>query len=121
MGIATLLLFCNPLCASHRFLSGRGGSGHTVPSFNLNPQISLLDGDLHGDLQGDSNDSSHVVRMLLYVEELRLTPTSDSAHSRLLANRSSEVRSHDVNDKLPRRLGDVAGAEAPGVLGVPGD
>lgn len=110
--------FRNPLCASHRFLSGRGGSGHTVPSSNLNPQISLLDGDL----QGDSNDSSHVVRMLLYVDEGRLPPTSDSAHSRLLANRSSEVRSHDVNDKLPRRLGDVTRAEVPGVLGLgPGD
>ena len=114
----------SPLCASQRLRSGLGGSGHTVPSSSRSPQISRRNRD--GDLPGDSYcDSSHVVRMLLYVE-LRFGPASiralmacSSAHSRLFAMRISDVRSHEVNDKLPRGLGsgeERDGAETAGVM-----
>lgn len=105
----------SPLCASQRLRSGRGGSGHTVPSSSRKPQIWRRDGDMHGDRNGDSicASSSVVARMLLYVELFRRAPGCPcaatnccwSAHSRLLAMRISDVRNHDVNDKLPRRFG----------------
>lgn len=98
----------NPLCSSHRLRSGRGGSGHTVPSSSRNPQICRRDGDMHGVWNGDSSSSTVVARMLLYVELFRLGVPAfscTSAHSRLLAIRISEVRNQEVKDKLPRRFG----------------
>lgn len=110
-----------PLCASQRLRSGRGGSAHTVPSGSLNPQMSRREGER---LTEDSScDSSHVGKMPLYVE-LRLGPSGRefpapawfiSAHSRLLAMRSSDVRNQELNDKLPRLFGsgdDRDGTEA---------
>lgn len=106
-----------PLCASQRLRSGRGGSGHTVPSSRRNPQICRRDGDMGGVPNGDSGcaSSSVVARMPLYLALLRLsvapsglpliTAAVGASHSRLLAMRISEVRNHEVKDKLLWRFG----------------